>query len=139
MFDRCLYFNVNALARVVNKIWSEAFAEFELSPAHAYMLRLVLAQPGIAQKDLAAELRLEKSTVTRFVDGLQDKGLVQRKKGAAADSRAQHVHPTAKARKLREALEATGDGLYQTMVAAIGKDRLARLVGELRETAKKLD
>jgi hypothetical protein len=39
MFDRCLYFNVNALARVVNKKWAEGFEQFDLSPAHGYMLR----------------------------------------------------------------------------------------------------
>lgn len=139
MFDRCLYFNVNALSRVVNKIWGEAFAEYNLSPAHAYMLRAVLTQPGITQKELAAELRLEKSTVTRFVDVLHDKGLVQRKKGSDSDSRSQHVYPTARAKKLHEGLEMTGKRLYRTMQEVLGQDELARLVGELRDAAKNLE
>ena len=73
MFDRCLYFNVNTLARLVNKKWTQAFVQYDLSPAHGYMLRAVLAQPGISQKQLANELKLAKSTITRFVDALQKK------------------------------------------------------------------
>ncbi|MCF6193385.1 MAG: MarR family transcriptional regulator, partial [Kangiellaceae bacterium] len=74
MFDRCLYFNTNHLARTVGKIWQEAFEEVGLAPAHAYLLRLVLEQPGIAQSKISAELHLEKSTITRFIDKMVDQG-----------------------------------------------------------------
>ncbi len=133
MFDRCLYFNINALTRVVNKKWAEAFAAFDLSPAHGYLLRVVLAKPGISQKELASELRLEKSTITRFVDSLEKRGLVARTKGVAPDGRAQNIHPTAAAKKIHASLESLGDELYRTMVSKIGKDRLESLVGQLRD------
>jgi len=138
MFDRCLYFNVNALARLVNKKWEQAFAVFDLSPAHGYMLRAVLSRPGMTPKELAAELRLEKSTITRFVDALQKKGLVVRKKSAGIDGREQNIYPTAKAKKIHVALEDLGESLYQTMVSGIGKKQLTTLVGQVRESAKKI-
>ena len=50
MFDHCLYFNTTALARLLEKEWSAAFASFELTPPQAFMLRLVLDQPGLSQR-----------------------------------------------------------------------------------------
>ena len=80
MFERCLYFNINALTRAVNRIWGQAFDEFGLSPSHAYMLRLVLSNPGLSPKQISSELKLDKSTITRFLDAMEKKGFVQRKK-----------------------------------------------------------
>ena len=138
MFERCLYFNVNALARQVNRIWEQAFKEYDLSPAHAYCLRLVLAEPGMLQKDIAEELKLEKSTVTRFIDALQDKGLVKRIKHSQTDGREHQIIPTAKAKKIHDALEASGEQLYRNMLDNIGDKKLKSLVSDLRVAAKKL-
>jgi DNA-binding MarR family transcriptional regulator len=132
MFERCLYFNVNALARSVNRIWEDAFAEFGLSPSHAYLLRVVLAQPGLTPKQVGLELKLEKSTVTRFLDALEKKGFVRRKKGVSGDAREQGIYPTAKSQKIAERLERKGDELYQNMINKIGKTQLSDLVKQLR-------
>jgi DNA-binding MarR family transcriptional regulator len=138
MFDRCLYFNVNALARVVNKKWAEGFEQFDLSPAHGYMLRAVLANPGVNQKELATSLKLEKSTITRFVDALQKKKLVIRKKSDGTDGREQNIYPTSKATKIYEDLEDLGNDLYKSMVSSFGKEKLTALVAQLREGAKNI-
>ena len=130
MFERCLYFNVNSFTRKVNKIWDEAFQSLGLSPAHAYLLRLVLEQPGLTQKEIAAELNLEKSTITRFVDVLEDRGYLQRKK----NGREQVIFPTTKAQKIERELNEKGDELYQAMIANIGKDKLITLVNQIRKT-----
>ncbi len=139
MFDRCLYFNVNALARVVNKKWAEAFEQYGLSPAHGYMLRAVLSHPGISQKQLADELRLEKSTITRSVDALQKKGFVIRKRSDTEDARELSIYATKQAKAIHAELEALGDRLYQTMVSKIGANNLKRLVGELRTSTQKIE
>lgn len=130
MFERCLYFNVNALARRVNAIWEEAFAEFDLSPAHAYLLRLLLEQPGLTQTQITRELKLEKSTVTRFVTVLENKKLLTRER----QGREVLVYPTAKAYALQQQLNNKGEELYQKMIESLGKDRMTELVGSLRET-----
>ena len=139
MFDRCLYFNVNALARVVNKKWAKAFKQYDLSPSHGYLLRVVLSNPGISQKELAEEMRLEKSTITRFVDVLQKKGFVVRKSGSTDDARELSIHATQQAKDIYKELEELGDTLYQTMVSEIGAKNLKLLVGELRESTKKIE
>jgi len=133
MFERCLYFNINALTRAVNRIWDEAFAEFNLSPSHAYLLRLVLAEPGLTPKQISQQLKLEKSTITRFLDALGKQGLINRKKSITGDAREQSIHPTRKALNIAEQLETQGDALYQKMIKSIGKQKLTGLVSELRK------
>ena len=139
MFDRCLYFNVNALARVVNKKWAEAFKQFDLSPAHGYTLRVVLSQPGISQKQLAEELKLEKSTITRFIDVLQEKGFVKRKRNNTENARELSIYATEKAKEIHVKLEELGDSLYQTMVSQVGSENIELLVSGLRKARKKIE
>lgn len=134
MFERCLYFNINALTRAVNRIWGEAFDEFGLSPSHAYLLRLVLSSPGLSPKQISKELKLEKSTITRFLDSLQKKGFLRREKGVSVDAREQAIYPTIKSEKIAVKLEEKGNSLYQKIIKNIGKNELTDLVGELRKT-----
>ena len=139
MFERCLYFNINALTRAVNRIWDEAFAEFGLSPSHAYLLRLVIASPGLTPKQIGIELKLEKSTITRFLDVLQKKGFIRRKKSMSGDAREQGIYPSKKSEQISDQLEQQGNKLYQKMSNSIGTSELKSLVNELRKTKAKLD
>lgn len=139
MFERCLYFNINALTRAVNRIWDEAFTEFGLSPSHAYLLRLVLSSPGLTPKQISLELKLEKSTVTRFLDVLQRKGFISRKQGVSGDAREQGIYPTKKSENISSQLEEQGNKLYQKMINSIGKSELKSLVNELRKTKSIID
>ena len=132
MYERCLYFNANALMRSLNRIWDEAFKQLGLSPAHGYLLRLVLEQPGLSQKAIAQELGLAPSTVTRFIDALANRKLLKRGKGRD-DGRELTVSATAKGEALREQLEQTGNALYQRMRNRLGETRFDQLVAELRE------
>jgi DNA-binding MarR family transcriptional regulator len=138
MFERCLYFNINALTRAINVIWNDAFAEFDLSPAHAYLLRLVLSDPGLTPKQISLELKLEKSTVTRFLDTLVKKDFVDRRKGTHQDARERNIFPTDKARNIEERLEIKGNALYQQMINKIDEPTLVSLVEKLRNTRKKI-
>ena len=72
MFERCIYFNSNAFVRRLNRIWDNAYKPTGLSAPHAYLLRLVCHEPGITQKEAGEHLKLEKSTITRFVSVLEE-------------------------------------------------------------------
>ncbi|MEW6612024.1 MarR family transcriptional regulator [Thermithiobacillus tepidarius DSM 3134] len=132
MFDCCLYFNLNVLTRTINRIWEEAFQRLGLSPSHAYLLRLVLGEPGITQKRVAQALGLAPSTVTRFVDALAAKGLLERGPNAA-DARESALYPTAAGQALEAELDATGQALFQRMRSTLGAERFDQLVTTLRE------
>jgi DNA-binding MarR family transcriptional regulator len=135
MFDRCLYFNLNALTRRVNKIWESAFKELGLSPAHAYLLRLVIAQPGISQQSIGGELMLEKSTVTRFIEALSDKGYLTKTKVG----REQLIYPSDKSKAIAVQLEDQGQELYELLKKTMGHSELSELVNDIKQTKAKLD
>ena len=138
MFERCLYFNINVLTRAVNRIWDEAFAKFGLSPSHAYLLRLVLSNPGITPKQISRELNLEKSTISRFLNVLQKDAFIHRKKASTGDAREQGIYPTRKSVNIASQLEEQGNNLYTKMLNSIGSSELKALVENLRKTKNKL-
>ncbi len=137
MFDRCLYFNINHLAWVVNRQWDRAFGKFGLSSAHAYLLRVVLARPGITQREIGEILMLEKSTITRFINALETKGLLVR--SGSADAREQRIVPSEAALGIHRELEQTGQALYTEMQRRIGKEELQQLVGLAKTAAQRLE
>ena len=135
MFERCLYFNINALTRKINKVWDQAFSELGFSPSHAYLLRLILENPSITQKEISDELKLEKSTVTRFIDNLEERGFLKRSRSG----REQMIFPTPSAKKLENKLNEKGDLLYKQMIKTLGRSELVNLVDKLRDSSIKLD
>jgi len=138
MFERCLYFNLNALMRKVNRVWEFEFRQAGLSAPHAYVMRLVLSEPGISQKQLAEELYLDPSTVTRFVDALTERRLVRRDT-SRTDRRSAAVFPTAEGKRLQKKLERIGEGLFQTMRTKLGDKHFQELVSALREARNTLE
>ena len=138
MFERCLYFNLNALTRRINQIWDDAFASMELSPAHAYLLRLVLEEPGLSPKQIGEALKLKKSTVTRFIDGLEFKGFVDRRRGGELDSRLISIYPTSQARAIQNELQQQEEKLYQSLCITLGEERVQELVQLSKQTLEKL-
>lgn len=138
MFERCLYFNTQNLARTINRIWVDEFKKYDLSPAHAYLLRLVLAEPGLLQRDIAAQLGLSKSTVTRFIDSLETRGFLSRRI-STADGRESAVYPERKAKAIHSKLEMSGQKLYQSMISNLGEESLKSVVTKQRKIRQQLE
>ena len=134
MFERCLYFNSNVLARKLNSRWEVAFSRYDLSPSHVYLLRVVLDKPGLTQQTLANLLHIERSTLARFVDVLEAKELVCRQCDEV-DARMKVIVPSAKAEELRTELEALGDALYKELCEKYGVKKVESLVATMREFA----
>jgi DNA-binding MarR family transcriptional regulator len=53
----------------------------ELSPGRAGMLLLIEANPGVTQGRLAEAVRLDRSTMVGVVDVLEERGLIERRRG----------------------------------------------------------
>ncbi len=136
MFEGCVYFNLNAVTRQVNRVAEEAFAPTGLSPPHGYLMRLVLAEPGIGAKAAAAQLKLAPSTVTRFADVLVTRGLLER--GRGEDGREVRLTPTAKGEALAPAVNAAARTLYTTLRKRLGAGGFDQLLGQLHTAQDKL-
>ena len=93
MFDHCLYFNTTALARQLEKEWAKAFEPFDLTPPQAFLLRAILDKPGLLQREYAEGMAVSRPTLTRSLDGLKVKGLIERR-STENDGREQSIFPT---------------------------------------------
>lgn len=137
MFDHCLYFNTTALARVVEREWAQAFKPFGVTPPQGFLLRLVLAQPGMSQHEIATALTISRPTATRLIDGLEALGLLERRQ-AEHDARHWAVHPTAKGRALQEALTAASGAVTRRIQQHVGKENFLDTVGKVRSVCSAL-
>lgn len=137
MFDHCLYFNTTSLARVVEREWTAAFKPFGVTPSQGFMLRLVLAQPGLSQFEIADELTISRPTATRLIDGLQALGLVERR-AAEHDGRHWSVFPTRKAQGIEDALNAASGAVTKRIQQAIGRENFQDTVGKVRAACSAL-
>jgi len=137
MFENCIYFNSNLLVRKINRIWEIAYSDIGLSPAHGYLLRAVLADPGCRSSDLAEKLSLAPSTISRFVEALINKGYLEKYKGE--DGREIRINPTKKGIEVKHRLEAIADSLSRKMNRLIGNAALNDLNETLREMEQKIE
>lgn len=137
MFERCLFFNSNGLVRKLNRIWDDAYKESGLSAPHAYMLRMIAAEPNLMQKEIAEQLQLEKSTITRFTTILIEKKLIV--KQATEDGRQNSLVATAKGKQLATKLNKIGDGLYKKMQKQLGDKQFEQVVKQIKMTSKFLE
>ena len=130
MFDNCLYFNTSALARRLEREWAEVFEAFDLTPPQAFMLRAVLNRPGMLQSGLSEELSIARPTTTRALDGLEQKGYIERRR-SGGDGRETAIFPTAEAIRLKTSLnEASGTvtaKLRKTLGSAEFTDTVSRI------------
>jgi len=88
----CLFFSSCKLARVLGKTAEDEFKVTGLSPSHAFLLHIVNKNNGIHQKKIGELLHMTPSTITRFIEKLESKGLVSRK----AESKNVYIFTTEK-------------------------------------------
>ncbi|MEX0771287.1 MAG: MarR family transcriptional regulator [Balneolaceae bacterium] len=79
-----LYITSNALARKISSMADERFKPFGITTSYAYLLLAIYNRPGIGQKQICEEYHFAPSTVTRFMDKLEKKNLIVRKKNGKA-------------------------------------------------------
>ncbi len=138
MFEECLYFNTVKFTRVINSFWEEAYRPTGLSPSHAYLLQFILDQPGATPKKLAEKMDLKLSTVSRFVDSLTAKGLVERKK-ENRDKRECSVYPTKPGINLKDELESISNNLHRKIREILGETNVTEAVSLLGKLSADLN
>jgi len=138
MFDHCLYFNTTALARTVEREWTAAYAPFSLTPPQGFVLRVVLRQPGVLNRELAEVLGIARPTATRLVDGLVAKDLVERHP-SAEDGREWNVFPTDAGRALEAVLQAASAKVARRLREQVGAGEFDGTVQAIRDVRNALN
>jgi MarR family transcriptional regulator, temperature-dependent positive regulator of motility len=131
MFDQCLYFNTSALARRLEREWSDAFEPFDLTPPQGFMLRAVMERPGLLQRELADVLSIARPTATRVLDGLEARGYVERHR-TEGDGREVAIVPTAQALAICDALNGASAAVTGRLKRMLGGEAFVDTVARLR-------
>jgi DNA-binding MarR family transcriptional regulator len=97
-YSSCFLFSVNAFARALSKAAEPYFAELGLTTTQAFLLMSLVREPGISTGQLAREVQLEPSTVTRALDKMERRMLTYRE----ARGQSIRVFPSPDARKLEK-------------------------------------
>lgn len=131
MFEQCLYFNTTALARQLEKEWTDAFAPFELTPPQAFMLRTVLEQPNLLQREIAESMAISRPTATRALNGLTEKGFIRRVT-SEQDGREQSIQPTDSAVAIHKALNTASQEVTTRLKLVLGDEIFTDAVAKVR-------
>ena len=131
----CLYFTANALARKVEKLATESWKKIGLAPSHAYLLKLVIEEPGIQAGQVAEQLQLSPSTITRLIEKLEEKKLVIR----STEGKSTNVFPTQKAKEMKPQLKQCIDEFYEKYVKILGKEESKLFIQNMNIMADKLE
>ena len=116
-------------------VFTELIASIDLTPPHAGILRAIAAEPGRSQQALSGELGLLPSRVVAYVDELEDRGYVERRRNPD-DRRLHALHLTASGKKVIGKIGELGrqhDRLLTAGLDAQQRDTVHRLLAIMAE------
>ena len=134
-YCNCLYFTTNALARKIEKLATESWKKVNMSPSHAYLLLLVLEEPGMQAGQIAEQLQLTPSTITRLIEKMEEKKLVIR----ATEGKLTNVYPTQKGKDLKPQLKQCVEEFSEKYVKILGKEESKTFIRNMNIMADKLE
>lgn len=126
------------LYRKANMFWTLELKEYGLSAAeYPVMLRLYRSD-GITQEEISREVQVDKSAVTRVLQSLMAKGLVERRRDEN-DRRCNRIFLTDQAEKYRNQIEALRECWGETLQRGMTEEEkqiFMRLLSKAAENAK---
>lgn len=134
-FKQCFYFASGALARIVEKMAIDVWKKVDLSPSHAYVLMLVLEEPGIQPGAISGQLHLTPSTITRLLEKLESRKLVVR----TTEGKLTNVYPTPRAKELNPQLIACAEEFAGIYYKALGREECDTLIESITKMADRLE
>jgi DNA-binding MarR family transcriptional regulator len=114
--------------------FAERLRPIGLSPAHAGILRILDAAPGITQQKLAGALGSPPSRLVALVDELEAKGLLERQANET-DRRRYALHLTAKGKSVLQTIGNLVPEHQNALLAALSQDERQQLTALLMRIA----
>lgn len=106
--------------------------ERDLSQEQSFVLGYLLRQPGAIQRDIAEVTRTSAASVSSLLQGLERRGLVERRAGAG-NARTKHVYATPEGIALISGFEEAMYALDDSLLASLSDDERATLHALLRK------
>jgi DNA-binding MarR family transcriptional regulator len=114
--------------------FAERIAELDLTPPQTGLLRLVAQEPGLSQQAVAARLGMPASRLVALVDGLDERGLLERRRNPE-DRRLHALHLTAAGAELLGRIGVVGKRHDEALTAALTPQERETLRGLLERIA----
>lgn len=130
-----MYFVSAAFARKMERLAEESWKEVDLSPSLAYLLMLVIEEPGSQPTYLGKQLQLKPSTVTRLVEKLEQRKLLIR----TTEGKITNVYPTPKGRELHPKLKICLGDFISSYHDLISKEESGKLLETMMRVADRMD
>jgi DNA-binding MarR family transcriptional regulator len=133
--DECLFFSSCKLGRVLGKTAEDEFKITGLSPSHAFLLHIVNHNSGIQQKQIGELLHMTPSTITRFIEKLENKQLITRK----AEGKNVFIFKTEKGLLLQKEIENAWERVHASYAGLLTKEEHAQFIATTNKIIERLE
>jgi DNA-binding MarR family transcriptional regulator len=120
------------LARILGQVGPDEVCCEGLSQRQCSILRTLVAQEGARISNLAASSGITPSAMTRVLEKLEARKLVERVRGAQTDGRAAMVRITDEGRRTRKQLDALMRERTNQIIGSIPKPKRAQILDALQ-------
>jgi len=117
--------------------FAERLAVLELTPADAGILRLLCAEPGLSQQELAAKLQIHPRRLVAILDSLEKRGFVERRANPH-DRRLYSVHLTKNGGEVLEKIGKVAREHQDALLSALSQEERDALAALLLKIADRL-
>ena len=128
--------NIHVLNRCASIYRAEHLTNNDLGRKHHRYLFSVCRYPGISQEQLARQIYINKSSVTRQLADLESRGYVERRQ-SEEDKRVMLVYPTEKAYEILPTLTSLTEEWEETVTAALSPEEKELFLNMLKRVTKK--
>lgn len=133
-FAECLYFSSGRFNRIIAQMSDREFKKLGLSSTAAFILMSLEDNDALNPSEIADQLSLDRSTITRFLDKLQRDGLIIR----TSEGRKVTVVLTEQGTALQPQLKQLWSQLNEAYQRVLGVDVEERIRTELNAEFDKL-
>ena len=114
--------------------FAERLAPLQVAPAHAGILRVLGQADGLSQQALGERLRVFPSRLVELLDGLEERGLVERR-ASPTDRRCHALYLTEKGREILEQIDHVASEHQDALCSALTEAERTQLATLLRRIA----
>lgn len=114
--------------------FARRLAPLRLAPAHSGILNLLGMAPGLTQQALAGRLRMLPSRLVSFLDDLESRGMIERRKNPD-DRRSYALHLTEKGHSTLESVGRISKEHQKALLAALDQEDQQHLAQLLQRVA----
>jgi DNA-binding MarR family transcriptional regulator len=112
----------------------ETFSTMKLRPAEFSVLAMIAQNPGLKQSEIAEALGIKRANFVALMDGLERRGLAERRKGET-DRRSHSLHLTPSGTRFVKKMAATWERHENRLIDRLGgeheRDRLIELLDRI--------